>query len=1380
MATDSLLSIDIATIKADILAPLESGHKQPDSEHNLHTEVQDTTECDVQPPIPDTEPASVAELPSTVPDSQLIVTNVESQLQSLPSAFASNKPVATTQKMTSQGSDAPTQELSPSHYEHLINQSRSAGHLEDQEYELVLDQELDEDTGATLHEGDEGHVDLISSLVPQKGAASDEEEEDAEPAEVASSPTKSLRALSQFPESQRFKTPATAGRKRRYNGDVVDSPELPRNPLLRGSESRAHVMGLSQAFAATQANTSPFVGDNGDPHSDRPSPNIELQPRPMTATTSSPLRPISDFKRASTEPASRYVSVKQSQALRERARRQHAILNEGEDSDQDSFDGNEDSFLDRERRQLERNRKIQAQLSSISKRSMRSISLSKSSPILGPIRTSPESAVPVERPRIQSDSNPIRRDRQISGNESEEETEQEDNTSVAVTRSSQPMVDDDEEDKENVSDRASRIPETTARLYRVMTDIPTHVQDSPLLRHGQGIDDHTMALSSPQLFAVADSQPERSLKQRRTTTQVLRSSAADEGLDFVPQSSTPSSPRATPTNQEHAASGAPVHHTAAAADEYLSTQKELTGTVTDGIVLDSNSQTYQPHTSTVPQTSSNKQQIQSDKESDARPQPVVAESHEEFDTAQTHKLASTAAEQPAATDLSSPPILTTPPGQRRKRLAEIAAEPSPPKSPLSFDASEALQLDPNFQSPIGRSPPLGRINRWVSKEAEVPAGRSDSRQGRDLSKEPESNEASDLPKDHNDCGKPSLGPATGCSERPGQAVSPHVTYSRRERRPTAKALSAISTRPRITSSTARSSGWNLGDPPPQKDVPISKPSAGMEPKAKHNGVSEQIINTLNKRLKSAKSAALETPLPNDVQHVQHQQDSPDPIGFDEPSSLNATTELGAHNEAESDSGERKIAPNMVFACFNGKSRAYHPAICLGRPNADSRRFLIQWEGYDPDEVDEHGVRSLDLRIGDQVKIDMQGFPKVSHVIRGFKNKIMQANIPTDRAVVTDIRGYQTLVVAPKQRKSVLGGAYDELVKKVPVSAIYLDSIMWGQMKDRIYQYKPSIQAVLSFGISTPLDRASTPTTPSSRTRRGMAAMGPSAGQIDLTKCLLSKMAFAISYEDNNRKRCLMDLIQNNGGVILQESFLDLFEPDSVLLKEEFSGFSFAALLADRHSRKEKYLQALALGLPCLSGKWIEVCVKSDKIVGWASYLLPAGESAELEGATRSRILPLSASAEDLRVKDIINLRPKILTDSQVVVVMGKGKAEAKRRPYLSLVRALNPATLELELDLMAVKARLETDLGDSETIKYVFVDDREVEAAKATFLTSTSNKPGTQPERGRKRGKRKHERGQEHEDGDAKPEVSHTGVKVKVMCNEDIVQSLILGKLWIG
>ncbi|KAH0841890.1 DNA repair protein RAD9 [Fonsecaea pedrosoi] len=1376
MATDSLLSIDFANLKADILAPLESGQEQPDSEHTLHTTVQISAESVVQLTLHDTESASVPQLPSTVPESQLILTNAESQLQFLPPAPVSNKAEATSQKMTSQGSDAPTQELSPSDYEPLLNRSRSARQLQDPEYGLELDQGFEEETGATLHEGDEGHIDLISSLASQKEPGSEGEDEHSGSPPIDFSPSKSPRALTQFPESQRFKTPATVGRKRRYNGDVVDSPELPRNPLLRGGEAQAQVMGLSQAFAATQANTSPFVGNpNGDLPSDRPSPNIELQPRPMTAATSSPLRPMSDFKRASTEPASRYVSIQQSQALREQARRrQLEMLNEDEDSDRDSFEDDADSFLDRERRRRERDRKIQAQLSSISKQSMRSVSLSKSSPIPGPIRSPPSRTPALDQPRNQSDSSPIKRNRYISAHESEEETEQEDNTSVVVTRSSQPIELVDDEDKENFSDRASQIPETTARLHRIMSDIPTHVQDSPLLRHGLETHSHPIAFNGSQLFAVADSQPERPTRQRQTTTQVPRSSATDGVLDFVPQSPALSAGGPFSTNQKDTASALPLNPSSAVADEPLSPDEEPSAIVVDHAELSSTPRTLQPATSTVPETSSNEQQIQSERQSEPKPQSRDTESNDAFDTAPTHKQTSTVAfEEPAATELSSPPIVTTPPGKRRLRMAEIAAEPSPLRSQVSFNAIEALQLDADFQNPSPK-----RSNFEESSGAALsPVGRASGRQQRNIANN--TNKASSPSSDQNELDHPEPESGDGRSEQSVRAVSPVSTYSRRERRPTAKVLSASSTRPRHMNSTARASAWDLQDSPPQKAVPLIKSSTGVKRKARDAGALEEGHSTLNKKLKVVKIPAPAPPLPD---RIEGQQNMLDPLRLHRSANLSAALAPPADVEAADDSSERNIAPNMVFACFIGKTRAYHPAICLGRPNSDSSRFLIQWEGYEPDEVDESGVRSLDLRIGDQVKIDMRGFPKVSHIIRGFDDKIVQGNSPTNGTMVTDIRGYQTILVAPKQAKRLLTEASAETVKKVPVSAVYLDSIMWGQMKDRIYEYKPSVHAVLSSGISTPLDRASTPSTPSSRTRRGITGTGSFAAQItEPTKGLLSKMAFAISYEDSSRRGYLVDLVQTHGGIVLRESFLDLFEPDSMQLKDEFSGFSFAALLTDRHSRKEKYLQALALGLPCLSGRWIEVCVESDQVVDWASYLLPAGESAELEGATKSRILPFSASADGLRVIDIIGLRPKIFRESQVIVVMGKGKAEVKRRPYLSLVRALDPAKVELETDLTAAKMRLEATLDECETPKYIFVDDREVEAAQVAFLTPSSSKRVSQPQRGRKRSKRQHEYAQEDDDDrNATPETSHPGIKIKVMCNEDIVQSLILGKLRIG
>ncbi|OAP61645.1 hypothetical protein AYL99_03848 [Fonsecaea erecta] len=1382
MATDSLLSVDIANLKADILAPLESGHEQPDSEQDLYTSVQlaAVDEADLHPPLPDTGSVSVPQLPSTVPESQVNLTDAESQLQFLPPAFAPNKAVATAQKMTSQGSDAPTQELSPSHYEHLLNRSRSAGQRQGEGDGFDFAQDFLEETGVTFHEGDEGHIDLISSLVSQKGPASDGEDEEVEGDLF---PTKSPRAFTQFPESQRFKTPATAGRKRRYNGDVIDSPELPRNPLLRAGEdhahAHAHVMGLSQAFAATQANTSPFVGGaNGDLHSDRPSPNIELQPRPVTATTSSPLRPISDFKRASTEPASRYVSVQQSQALREQARRrQLEILNHDEDSDHDSFDDDGDSYLDREWRRRERDRKIQAHLSSISKQSTRSISASRSSPIPGLTRSSPERPLPMDRPRTQPDSSPTRRDRHLSSNESEEETEQEDNTSVVVTRSSQPIVLLDEEDKENFSDRASQIPETTARLHRVMNDIPTHEVESPLLRHSHGPHSRPVAFSSSQMFAVADSQPERPLKRRRTTTHVPRSSTPDGMLDFVPQSPTSSPAEQVTTNQRDSASAITVGILSAVVDEHLPASEPPTDTIADLPGLSSNTQTRQPPTSTIPETSSNGQVVQSGRGADAKPQIGNAESHDAFDTAQTHNQASTATlEQPVGIELSSPPIVTSPPGRRRKRMAEIAAEPSPVGSPGSFNAAEALELDADFQNPnrSSLSPPLNTGN--ISEGADLPGSRhSGIRQWEENDDEPELNEASSAPKDQAALGNLELNP--DILEEPVQGVPPPITYSWEEGRSATKTLNAPSKGLQTASSRARASQWDLPPSPPQNPIPLSRPSPSVKRKARRDESSTGMPRVLNKKPERAKSAVFRPALP---EITEHGQDSSDPIILDDVPDFSAATTPLSDNDAENGTNEPNIAPNMVFACFNGKTRAYHPAICLGRSKSDTGRFLIQWEGFDPDELDEYGVRSLDLRVGDQVKVDIKGFPRVSHVIRGFQDKIEQGNALADHAVLTDIRGYRTVLVAPKQRKDLLSEASAENVKKVPISTVYLDSQMWGQMKDRTYEYKPpSIPAVLP-GIATPLDRPSTPSTPSSRTRRGIAATGPPAVHIDLANGLLEKMAFAVSYEDSDRRRYLVDLVQDHGGIILQESFLDLFEPDSIQLKEEFSGFSFAALLTDRHSRKEKYLQALALGLPCISGRWIEVSVESHKIVDWTNYLLPAGESTELEGATKSRILPFSASAEGLRVQDIVSLRPKILSDCQAIVVMGKGKTEAKRRPYLSLVRALDPVKVELEPDLVAVKAGLEAASDDSGTMRYIFVDDREVETAKATLFPTASKRRGGRPKHGRRRGKRKHEGVRTHDDGDDNPETDHGGTAIKVMCNEDIVQSLILGKLWIG
>jgi hypothetical protein len=452
-------------------------------------------------------------------------------------------------------------------------------------------------------------------------------------------------------------------------------------------------------------------------------------------------------------------------------------------------------------------------------------------------------------------------------------------------------------------------------------------------------------------------------------------------------------------------------------------------------------------------------------------------------------------------------------------------------------------------------------------------------------------------------------------------------------------------------------------------------------------------------------------------------------------------------------------------------------LCLGRSSTDRNRYLIQWEGYEADVIDDHGVRSLDLRVGDQIKVNLQGFAKVSHIIRGFKDKTT-ANAESGVSPITDVYGHKVLLVAPKQRKSLPVDVSTEPVREVPVSAVYLDSNMWGQMKERVYEYTAPAQTVS--GVSTPIGRACTPSSPPSRSRRGHLASAPppasTCAPVVPPDGMFRNMAFAISHEDAGQKTKLAEVVQRHGGVVL-DSFMELLEADSTRLKPQFSPLTFTALLADRHSRKEKYMQALALGVPCLSGRWVDACVRSNGVVEWSTYLLPAGESTELDGATRSRVMPPGPPPVATNVRQMIAARPNMLADSRVVVVVGRGKVEVRRRPYLFLIQALGAGRIDTAPDLpSAMTACEEHDDPPAGPVEYVFVPDRDVETARALFAGSSASSAATSTDKGRAPRNPTQARRRRDPDLGGGP----LGPSVRVMGNEDIVQSLVLGRLWRG
>src|SRR5690606_21052810 len=102
--------------------------------------------------------------------------------------------------------------------------------------------------------------------------------------------------------------------------------------------------------------------------------------------------------------------------------------------------------------------------------------------------------------------------------------------------------------------------------------------------------------------------------------------------------------------------------------------------------------------------------------------------------------------------------------------------------------------------------------------------------------------------------------------------------------------------------------------------------------------------------------------------------------------------------------------------------------------------------------------------------------------------------------------------------------------------------------------------------------------------------------------IFTGMLFAITIgERDSEKAEIVKLIGKNGGEILEPGFEKLFslpstsdESAELLPLPHTAGIGFAAVLSDKHCRRAKFLQALALGIPCLHIRWVKDCIKQVK------------------------------------------------------------------------------------------------------------------------------------------------------------------------------------------
>ncbi|RHZ56667.1 chromatin-binding protein RAD9 [Aspergillus thermomutatus] len=1343
-------------------------------------------------------------------------------------------PIGHTAKMSSaDGAPSDTQVVSQSVFDDMIRQNKDAARN-------ALDSNIvDRATLVTLHEGDSGHLDLLSGFentCPDIINAEDNEEQNSSKL-GESSPMHFQPNL--FPESQRFltSTPATAFRLGQTERSNPETPCVSKNPLAPDIQSSGGIMALSQVFKATQAPSSPLVyGQQPDLMSDRPSPNLPIQSHPLATTLSSPLNALAAaFPQDRSETPMAYISMKESQARRDRILQERMTRSAEHIYAEDQSDGEfekEPSFVERILRQRTINQEALAQFAGVAAPA-RALSRRRT----GDETTSPPRKLKqrdqADRPKgPASCADPDEIDTAFqTGAISEAETEHGGDLARSQPSQQAPNL-STEEDKENCNDssehclasatsvhdrlsqalslhndslpqehiRLSRSPDRKAREPKEMsetmvvkdsqqsprqeddgdhdknaTNSPWHHSERPLSRvlyQGDSSDRDRVISSPTKSLALRSSPPPPECEQDQAlraahlnrATMRSRSSSASchDSSSQLPRDASSAQEVATTQSSNPASRKIKVTEPKSTSVDPREKPSSMPSRVAETPVP------QRPKsfgdvipTTSIPETSPNRLHNQSwtddvgndpmDQEDDDLP-PAYPTEQGRIGHSQPLVPESSTPARPFATAK----ILSSPSGRQRRALTEIAADASPQAGTALIDVDIGIFTadDKEFSSVVSASPIPPRKRR---------RGNGQNVYASDPILPFTPRIASQFVKSQN--GEKTTGQSLQTEEFVDKSESSFLRRSR--------------------SSKRMGTVWEVEDTPQYhvsrkerlNKLPRPRAEADSGP---HPPELAENMNVYAEGKEDLCGGNLDVP---EDKREKMKDKSPEPMRYDDSDQVDPI--LGDNSP---------IALNQVIAPWSGQKRAYYPATCVGKPPGISQsRVLVKFEDSVPLEVPMGAVKRLELRIGDAVKVDMPNVPKVTHIIRGFEDRVSAedlAKAASDGVLpITDVYGYTTLLLGPKQRKSLPSGGLtgpDNLIK-VPVSRIYLDTILWNQLKDRAFTYSSGATHSES-RLQTPSDRYSTPASPGSRLPRSIRFLNG----------IFAGMVFAVSYGDNDEaKSRITKMILDNDGSILKDGFNELFElpshaPLATPTKSPAPGANcnngqfrlaanaeevgFACLIADKHSRRPKYMQALALNIPCLSDRWIEDCIAQNRILDWEVYLLPSGESIYLNGATKSRFLA-SYPATTARLPDTIAARPNLLKDQSVLLVMGRGgrSDEERRKAYIFLTYALGASKVERVPDLKSARASLDQQAaaGTGCTWDWIYVDGDEIASAKATILGSSV--PGTLKSQSFK-GTKKRKRIELVESINGNDIGLSTSVRI--VGNEFVCQSLILGRLF--
>lgn len=1334
-----------------------------------------------------------------------------------------------------------TQVVSQSVYDSIIRQNGESV------YGDLLQNGADNATLMTLHEGDSGHLDILAEFNTLRHERNQSPTNDDESVygQSPSSPIADQGLQPEFfPESQRFltTTPATAIKKKNQTPGTAQTPSASRNPLLADlGSSGGLLMGLSQAFKNTQAPSSPLVhGLQSELASDRPSPNVPIQQRIHNPISSPLVNFRGNFARESSEPNLNYISLKESQhnrdkSLGERLTRSEENLHSGDQIDQDLY--KEPSFVEAARRKREIDEETAAQFATLNAPGRPRSDADGSSPATS-IHIHEDDAIGMhgagseEETEQEEDTEPQVPQSQEPPSSSMEEDKE--NyiaphepvvaTSSAHDRLSQALGieesqsaadqanDTENQDLNHANDSDNQL---VARSSQIMVkDSQQTPQGSP--RQGNApsglepvpedmeIDTEIhVARTSPAVQRVespsVDSRPRTRHSQipdHNIQQQSSRSSNEVEDTEHQPtngdQSTSSHDQSETISHGEllRRTGSYPGEKTSSLPSQIKETPIHLRPSVSDISQM-----------TKVPNTSPDRQQSNRwDGESN--------ENNEDDDLPPMFPVGNSARfsqQRPSQIRAQSSPIkckpsiLSSPSGRQRRRLMDIASDTSPQvhgkDKVVEIDMS-FFTNDPDFNALIQGSPTRPRKRRrgnlgqtFDTSEITLPA-----------------TPAAELPQNitpiqeisspvKTQSSTETQVPATTVRRQPGpsrrvdanvweiesspQQVIPRRTKSRR--------MQTFSSRHRHQlQKTPRPRSEPLVEPPAHALSQPSEAQRGQQPENQSESQPQsQSASQVEKRQYPKPFVVIQNHIPAPSSELTELDIDSEYLLSSDPRQASAPL---SPKPVVLGFDERQIAPCQIISLWPDRKPAYYPGTCLGAPlGSSATKYSVKLEDSLPIEVNKVAVKRLELRIGDAVKVEMPGIPRVTHIVRGLDDKLTKEELTqaAERGEypITDIFGYSTVVLGPKNRESLPSGYLNNSgnIIRVPIARIYLDKTLWHRLKDRDYTYQHEAAPPQQSLPQTPV-KSSLPASPNARFSRTTQSVG-----------LFSNMAFAASYKDDEAsKNNILRLIQENGGLILHSGFTELFESssiqrastsptkghqkerrtilDGISLSDSAQNIGFTCLIANTHSRREKFMQALALNIPCLSGRWVEDCVTQGCILDWNIYLLPAGESMYLDGATKSRML-IPTPPSKARLVQTISARPKLLDGKSVLIVMGRGKAEEKREAYVFLTFALGASRVERVLDVEAARSMLESefDSGRPCTWNFVYVDDADRDAAR----TMLAPRPMSQRIQGRKRKK-----SAAFSMDPSDMNTSDTSYTPRVVGAEFVCQSLILGQLY--